>query len=212
MIFWFSYLWPERRKATSWELTSACAPAALVACGSRGTASRSTRALCSLSLGAAGCFRCAPPFSPTPPSAGHSAGRISAPGVSQRRDEALMWSRNWFGVKNQSLLGEWWRAPAWHRPAEKIHMVKLGLTYFKIGTNFLNRSCSGTKVIWFPNPWKKNWCGQAWQWVWYLTLKTMKKRTSKVLRFDFAGHCSSQASLGVLHRAKDVSTGILPST
>lgn len=60
-------------------LTSACAPAALFACVSLGTVSRSTPAPCSPWLGAAGCFRCAPPSSPRLPSAGHSAGKISVP-------------------------------------------------------------------------------------------------------------------------------------
>lgn len=49
------------------QLTSACAPVAPAACGSRGTASRSTRAPCSPWPAAGGYSRCAPPSSPRPP-------------------------------------------------------------------------------------------------------------------------------------------------
>ena len=59
--------------------TSACAPASPSACGSRGTVSRSTRGPCPPWRASAGCSRCGPPSSPRPPSAGHSAGRTSAP-------------------------------------------------------------------------------------------------------------------------------------
>lgn len=49
------------------QLTSACAPAAPAACGSQGTASRSTLAPCSPWPAAGDCSRCAPPSSPRPP-------------------------------------------------------------------------------------------------------------------------------------------------
>lgn len=77
----------ERERTKSCDLTSACAPAALFVCGSLGTVSRSTPAPCSPWLGAAGCFRCAPPSSPRLPSAGHSAGKISVPEATQQEEK-----------------------------------------------------------------------------------------------------------------------------
>lgn len=62
-------------------LTFGSAPAARAACGSRGIDARSTRACDSPWPCAVGCSPSAPPSSPTPPSAGRSAGRFSVPGA-----------------------------------------------------------------------------------------------------------------------------------
>lgn len=62
-------------------LTFGSAPAARAACGSRGIGARSTRACDSPWPYAVGCSPSAPPSSPTPPSAGRSAGRFSVPGT-----------------------------------------------------------------------------------------------------------------------------------
>lgn len=61
------------------EFTSGSAPAALSACVSRGTVSHSTLWCGYLWPCDAGCSPFAPPSSPTPPSAGRSAGRCSVP-------------------------------------------------------------------------------------------------------------------------------------
>ena len=61
------------------QFTSGSAPAALSACVFRGTVSRSTP-WCGYPWPCdAGCSPSAPPSSPTPPSAGRSAGRCSVP-------------------------------------------------------------------------------------------------------------------------------------
>lgn len=80
----------------SCDLTSACAPASLFACGSLGTVSRSTPAPYSPWLGAADCFRCALPSSPRLPSAGHSAGKISVPKEPQKEidSQQIQWIIN----------------------------------------------------------------------------------------------------------------------
>lgn len=62
-------------------LTFGSAPAARAACGSRGIGARSTRACDSPWPCGGGCSPSAPPSSPTPPSAGRSAGRFSVPGT-----------------------------------------------------------------------------------------------------------------------------------
>lgn len=71
-------------------LTSACAPAALVACGSLGTVSRSILAPCSPWLCVVGCFQCAPLSSPTLPSAGRSVGKISVPETAEKEKYYLI--------------------------------------------------------------------------------------------------------------------------
>lgn len=62
-------------------LTFGSAPAARAACGSQGIGARSTRECDSPWPYAVGCSPSAPPSSPTPPSAGRSAGRFSVPGT-----------------------------------------------------------------------------------------------------------------------------------
>lgn len=64
---------------TAYPLTSACALAVPAASGSPGTASHSTRALCSPWRGAGGCSLCAPLSFPRLPSAGRSAGKTFVP-------------------------------------------------------------------------------------------------------------------------------------
>ena len=70
--------------------TSGSAPAAPAACGSQGTASRSTPASASPWLSAAGCSPSSPPSSPRPPSADRSAGRCSAPVVVTHKKGATL--------------------------------------------------------------------------------------------------------------------------
>lgn len=69
---------PQRCPVTL-PITSGSALAALAAYGSQGTAFRSTPVFCSPWLCAWGCSPFAPPSSPRLPSAGHNAGRSSAP-------------------------------------------------------------------------------------------------------------------------------------
>ena len=85
-------------RGAMWSITSGSAPAAPAACGSRGTASRSTPASASPWLSAAGCSPSAPPSSPRPPSAGRSAGRCSAPADVSH--------------KKKSHVGRWSSGPA----------------------------------------------------------------------------------------------------
>lgn len=60
-------------------VTSEIAPAAPFVCESPEIAFHSTPAFCSPLPFVWGCFPYAPPFSPKPPSADHSAGRSSVP-------------------------------------------------------------------------------------------------------------------------------------
>lgn len=100
--------------------TSAFAPAALFACGSLGTVSRSTPAPCFPWLCAVGCFQCAPPSSPKPPLAGHSAGKTSVPEGSQKQNElSLMW------IYLNMILTPYWIWTMRRITFEKMHFLKI---------------------------------------------------------------------------------------